>query len=167
MMRRFQTRKPKQMLLLAHNLASEKGIPFFANMLQKEGKYAVFSASGCKLESDLTEDWETDTLRTGCLGYVTINVPRIVHESERDKNKFFDIIKERCELAARAFEIKHRALRQYGKSSLPFMMQSMNGDTYFRLENCSSIINLAGFKEAVENFCEKPINNEDSMKFAR
>jgi len=78
----------KAILLKAHRLAAEKGTLYFANTLQKR-KYAAFSASGCKFEADLTDDWETDTLRTGCLGYVTVNLPRIVHESERDKNKFF------------------------------------------------------------------------------
>ncbi|HUT17273.1 MAG TPA: anaerobic ribonucleoside-triphosphate reductase [Acidobacteriota bacterium] len=156
----------RAVLLKAHSLAAEKGNPYFANTLQKEGKYTVFSTSGLKLGAELTGDWETDTLRTGCLGIVTINLPRIVHESEKDKSKFFEILKERCELAARALRIKYRALKQRGKSSLPFMMQSSNGDTYFRLENCSRIINFAGFRESVETFCEKNINHEESVKFA-
>jgi len=156
----------KAILLKAHSLAAETGTPYFANMLQERGKHAAFSASGCKFEADLTGDWETDTLRTGCLGYATINLPRIVHESEKDKNKFFEILKERYEMAARALIIKYRALKQHGKTSLPFMTQSTNGDTYFRLENCSSIINFAGFRECVENFCEKSMDNEESAKFA-
>jgi ribonucleoside-triphosphate reductase len=156
----------RAVLLKAHSLAAEKGIPYFANTLQEEGKYTVFSSSGLKLKADLSGDWETDTLRTGCLGIVTINLPRIVHESEKDKSKFFEILKERCELAARALRIKYRALKQRGKSSLPFMMQSSNGDTYFRLENCSSIINFAGFRESVETFCEKNLSQEESLKFA-
>jgi ribonucleoside-triphosphate reductase len=156
----------KAVLLKAHSLAAERGILYFANTMQKEEKNAVFSASGCKLEADLTGDWETDTLRTGCLGMVTVNLPRIVNESEKDKNKFFEILKERCELAARALGIKFRALKQHGKSSLPFMTQNSNGDTYFRLENCSHIINFAGFNESVETFCEKNISHEESVKFA-
>jgi len=156
----------RAVLLKAHSLAAQKGTPYFANTLQKEGEYTVFSTSGLKLEADLSGDWETDTLRTGCLGIVTINLPRIVHESEKDKSKFFEILKERCELAARALRIKYRALKQRGKSSLPFMMQSSNGDTYFRLENCSSIINFAGFRESVETFCEKNLSHEESVKFA-
>jgi anaerobic ribonucleoside-triphosphate reductase len=156
----------RAVLLKAHSLAAEKSTPYFVNMPQEEGKYAAFSASGCKFEADLTGDWETDTLRTGSIGWVTINLPRIVHESEKDKNKFFEILKERFELAARALGIKYRALKQHGKSSLPFMMQSTNGDTYFRLENCSSIINLAGFRECVETFCEKNMSQEESAKFA-
>jgi len=156
----------RTVLLKAHSLAAERGTPYFANMLQKKGKYAVFSVSGLKLGVELTGDWETDTLRTGCLGIVTINLPRIVHEGEKDKNKFFEILKERFELAARALKIKYRTLRQRGRSSLPFITQKSNGDTYFRLENCSRIINFAGFRESVESFCEKNINHEESVKFA-
>jgi anaerobic ribonucleoside-triphosphate reductase len=152
--------------LKAHSLAADRGLIYFANALQKGEKNAVFSASGCKLEADLTGDWETDTLRTGCLGVVTVNLPRIVHESERDKNKFFEILKERCELASRALRIKYRGLNKHGKSSLPFITQSSNGDTYFRLENCSRIMNFAGFRECVETFCEKSINHEKSVEFA-
>jgi anaerobic ribonucleoside-triphosphate reductase len=57
-------------------------------------------------------------------------------------------------------------LKQFGKNSLPFLLKSSSGDTYFRLENCSRIINLAGFREAVEAFTEKNINSEESRKFA-
>ena len=156
----------RTLLQKAHSLAADKAAVYFANALGSEEKNAAFSASGIKLEADLTEDWETDTLRTGCLGYATVNLPRIVQESEKDGNKFLDILKERCELSARALGIKQRALRQYGKNALPFLMQSANGDTYFRLENCSGIINMAGFKEAVESFTGKKPNQEESLKFA-
>jgi ribonucleoside-triphosphate reductase len=158
--------KASATLLKAHSIAADKGTIYFANMLQYEKKNAAFSASGVKLEADLSEDWETDTMRTGCLGYVTINLPRIVYESEKDKTQVLNLLKERCELAARALGIKHRALKQYGKTSLPFLMQNTSGDAYFRLENCSSIINLAGLKEAVESFTGKSLNQEESLKFA-
>jgi anaerobic ribonucleoside-triphosphate reductase/DNA-binding transcriptional ArsR family regulator len=156
----------RAILLKGHSLAAETGTLYFANTLQKGENFTVFSASGCKLEADLTGDWETDTLRTGCLGVVAVNLSRIVHESEKDKNKFFEILKDRCELAARALKIKYRALKQHGKSSLPFMAQSSNGDMYFRLENCSRIINFAGFTESVESFCGANLSHEESVKFA-
>jgi anaerobic ribonucleoside-triphosphate reductase len=156
----------RAVLLKAHSLAAEKGLVYFASALQKGEKNAVFSASGCKLEADLTGDWETDTLRTGCLGVVTVNLPRIVHESEKDPNNFLKILKERCELAARALRIKYRGLKQHGKTALPFITQRSNGDTYYRLQNCSRIINLAGFREAVEAFCGKNMSSEESKVFA-
>jgi len=156
----------KAILLDAHRLAAEKGALYFANMAKKEGENIFFSSSGVKLALDLTGDWETDTLRTGCLGCVTINLPRIVQECEKDKNRFFELVRERFELAARALGIKNNALRQFGKNSLPFLLNSSSGDTYFRLENCSRIIDLAGFREAAEAFTEKSIDEGESRKFA-
>jgi anaerobic ribonucleoside-triphosphate reductase len=61
-------------------------------------------------------------------------------------------------MATRALEIKDRTLKQHGEGLLPFLMQSVNGDHYFRLENCSRIINLAGLKEALEAFSEKNVD---------
>ena len=161
----FNDENAKTLLLKAHQLAAEKGTPYFANATRKENENAVFSSSGVKLASDLTGDWETDTLRTGCLGCATINLPRIALESEKDKNKFFDLVRERFELAARALGIKSSALKQFGKNSLPFLLKNGAGDVYFRLENSSRIISLAGFREAVEAFTEKSANSEGARSF--
>jgi ribonucleoside-triphosphate reductase (formate) len=156
----------KAVLLKAHRLALCSGTPFFANLAQKNSENVAFSASGVKLAADLTGDWETDTLRTGCLGEVTINLPRITLECEKDKNKFQDLLKERFELSARALQIKNNALKQFGKNALPFLLQKTSGDTYFRLENCSRIVNLAGLRESIEAFTGKNINSEESRNFA-
>jgi len=162
----FADAKAKAMLLEALRLASDKSIWYFANVLEKEGKHSVFSASGFRLKADLNGDWEIDTLRTGCLGYVTVNLPRIAYESGKDERRFFEIFKERFEMAARALEIKDRALKLHGNGLLPFLMQNVNGDHYFRLENCSRVINLVGLKEAVEAFCEKGIyDSEKTLEF--
>ncbi|MCX8150820.1 MAG: ArsR family transcriptional regulator [Candidatus Bathyarchaeota archaeon] len=159
--------KTHSMLLKAHEIAAEKGAIYFVNTMQKQKDRteAAFSANGVKLEADLTGDWETDTLRTGCLGCVEVNLPRIFQESEKDKIKFFSLLKERCELAERALIIKQRALKQHGKIALPFMMQETNGDVYFRLENCTGIINLVGLKETVECFTSKSLGEKESLRF--
>ncbi len=159
-------KEAKSVLLKTHMLALQSGTPFFANLELKNGEDVAFSASGIKLAADLTGDWETDTLRTGCLGEVTINLPRITLECDKDKHKFQDLLKERFELSARALQIKNNALKQFGKNSLPFLLQKTGGDTYFRLENCSRIVNLAGFRESVEAFTGKSINSEESRVFA-
>jgi ribonucleoside-triphosphate reductase len=158
--------KSRNLLLKAHELVANQGAVYFGSILQKEVKSIAYSASGIKLEANITDDWETDTLRTGCLGHVTINLPRIAHECDKDKAKFFDLLKERCELAARAIAIKNRAIKQYGKNNLPFLMHGVNGDSYFRLENCSGVISFAGLKEAVEKFTNKPLGQQENLKFA-
>lgn len=158
--------RARALLLKAHSLASERGVLYFANALKKERKHSVFSSSGLVLDADLNGDWEIDTLRTGCLGVVTINVPRIAYESCRDQTKFLEILKERIEMANRALEIKHRTLTHRGKNLLPFIMQGGNGDQYFRLESCSRIINLAGLKQGAEMFCEKSVGDEKTLAFS-
>lgn len=154
------------LLFKAHALVAAHGAVYFANMLQNDDKNISYSASGVKLEANLTADWETDTLRAGCLGAVTINMPRLTRECQKDKAKFFVLLKERCELAARALGIKYKALKQHGRTILPFLLQGTNGDAYFRLENSVGIINLAGLKEAVESFTGNPLNHNESLKFA-
>lgn len=160
----FTNEKANQILLQAHNVTSQKGIIYFASKLQ-DGNQTTFSASGCRFEPDLTGDWETDTLRTGCIGQVTINLPRIIYESEKDKNKLLEILRERWEMAARTLTIGHRALKQHGKNTFPFITQNSNGDTYFRTETCASIINLAGLQECTESFTGKPANCEENINF--
>jgi ribonucleoside-triphosphate reductase len=163
----FADEKAKKMLLKAHQLASEKGVFYFANLLGGNKYESVFSSSGFKLKTDTSGDWEIDTLRTGCLGKVGVNLPRIAVESGKDKAKFLEIFKERLEMAARALEIKYRALKQHCAGLLPFLSQEVNGDQYFRLENCSRIINLIGLKEAAEIFSGKSIyEDEKSLAFA-
>ncbi len=161
----FRDKNKLAILRKAHNLAYEKGNIFFQSVKNKK-TWSVFSSSGIKLSNDLSGDWETDTLRTGCLGVVSINLPRIAQESENDKEKFFEILKERFELSARALKIKFNALKQIGKISLPFMTQKTKGDTYFRFDQCSRIINFVGFQEAVEKFSGKNMKHEKSKKFA-
>lgn len=150
----------------AHSLAAEKGILYFVNALADEENPSSFSSTGCKLESDLTGDWETDTMRTGCIGTVTINLPRILHESEKEPTKFFEMLKERYELATRALEIKQRILKQHAKNFLPFLIQSKAGDAYFRLENCSGIINFAGLEETIASFFPQSNSEEEGLTFA-
>jgi anaerobic ribonucleoside-triphosphate reductase len=156
--------KSRELLTKAHSLAAEKGIIYFAKMPRNE-KILSFSSTGYKLDTELTGDWETDTIRTGNLGIVTINLPRIAHESENEPTKFFSILKERYELATRALEIKHRTLKQHAKTCLPFLTQNTTGDAYFRLDTCSSIVSFAGLEEAVEAFLPQSKSKDEKLKF--
>lgn len=162
----LQVENAKATLLKAHQAAAKTGLLYFANATGSN-ENIVFSSSGVKLSADLTGDWETDTLRTGCLGSATLNMPRIAIECEKDKGKYLELLKERFELAARALIIKNSTLRQFSKNALPFLLQKTNRDIYFRLENCSRLINLVGFRESVEAFTGKNFNSEDSRIFAQ
>lgn len=151
-------------LLKAHHLASERGTIYFANLSGEDGQRAVFSPSGCTLKADFKEDWEIDTLRTGILGIVTVNLPRIALECGKDERKLSALLRERLEMAARALEIKSRAIKQRGKSFLPFLTHSANGDQYFRAESTARLINLVGLKEASESLSGKSIYEDQKAQ---
>ncbi|MEM3703540.1 MAG: anaerobic ribonucleoside-triphosphate reductase, partial [Candidatus Bathyarchaeia archaeon] len=163
----FKNDEAVDALLKAHRLASEKGAPYFANLLEDNEQYSVLSPSGCMLKADLKGDWETDTIRTGVLGFVTVNLPRIAYECGKDKTRFLTLLREKIEMAVRALEIKYKTIKQRGKTFLPFLTQASNGDQYFRLENTVRLINFVGLKETAEAFNGKNIHeDEDSLKFA-
>jgi ribonucleoside-triphosphate reductase len=159
----FEDGRARALLLKAHNLACQRGMLYFANV-QEKSERSVISASGLKINPDLNDDWETDTLRTGLLGCVSLNLPRIAYECNGDKNKFFGLLKERLDLAAKALEMKHKALKQNNQGLLPFLMQTANGDPYYRLEESVRLLNSVGLNEAAEAFCGK--NDDETMKFA-
>ena len=150
----FSDERAKALFLKAHRLASEKGLVYFAYLRREEQSQAVYSGSGCRFDTDLNGDWETDTLRTGCLGTVAVNLPRIVYECANDKAKFLDLLRERLELAARALDIKYVALKK-DENLLPFLEQNCEGDRYYSLDTSSRLISLIGVKEAVEAFSGK------------
>ena len=163
----FTNGRASETLLKAHHLASERGTPYFANLLDGNDQCSVFSPSGGVLKADFKGDWEIDTMGTGILGIVTVNIPRIAYESGKDEAKFFTLLKERLEMATRALEIKYRILKQRGKGFLPFLMHSANGDQYFRIENSVRLINLIGLKETSETIGGKSIyEDENSLNFA-
>jgi ribonucleoside-triphosphate reductase len=160
----FADKETNALLLKAHTLASTKGILYFANLSEKDQECSTFSGSGCKVGADLSGDWEIDVLRTGCLGHLTINLPRLAYESQKDEAKFLETLKSRLDMACRALEIKYRSIKQHARGLQPFLMQDAGGDQYFRLENCSDTISLVGFREAVEAFYGKSVQEDEKTR---
>jgi len=164
----FKDEEASKILLTAHSLAAERSIPYFANNLKEGEGCTIFSPSAFQLKADLKGDWEVDTLRTGVLGTVTINLPRTAYESNGNEKTFLEKLRETIEMAMQAVEIKNRTLRHTAGSFLRFLTQTFNGDQYFRLENSARLINLAGLEEASEAFTggRSLYESEEASKFA-
>jgi anaerobic ribonucleoside-triphosphate reductase len=159
----YTDERAKALLLKAHKLAIETGSVSFAALMKKEQTYDTYSSTGFRLTPEPEGDWETDTVRNGLLGTATINMPRITHEAAEDKTKFFEILRERIEIANRALEIKHTSMKHRARNILPFLTQNENSDQYLRLDKCSNIINLAGLKETVEALSETRVTEEKAL----
>lgn len=155
-------------LFQSHKLAAERGLPYFANLCTKEQKHASYTSTGCRFNTNWKGDWELDTLRTGSIDTVTINLPRTSYEAEKGQAKFFKLLDEQLEMALRALEIKYRTIRQRVREGLlPFLAQRADGDQYLRLENATRLVGFIGLNEVVESISGKAIHeNEKSLTFA-
>ncbi|MGQ9460082.1 MAG: anaerobic ribonucleoside-triphosphate reductase [Candidatus Bathyarchaeaceae archaeon] len=156
------------LLIKSHLLAAEKGLPYFANLCQKKQDQVSYTATGCRFAADWKEDWELDTLQTGNIDNVIINLPRLSYEAEGRETRFFELLDEQLEMALRALEIKYRTIKQRARDQLlPFLAQEADGDRYFRLENASRLVSFVGLNETMESFLGKALHQDDkTLSFA-
>ena len=101
----------KSLLFEAHQLA-KTGLPYFANLCPSEQLTASYTSTGFRLASNWREDWELDTMQTGSVDTVIMNMPRIMYEAGGKENNFFQLLDNKLELALRALEIKYHTIKQ-------------------------------------------------------
>ncbi len=148
----LRSKESEGLLFQSHKLASQTGLPYFANLCSKEQRQASYSATGCRFAADWKGDWELGTLQTGSLDSVIINLPRVSYDSEGDRTKFLKLLDEQLEMTLRALEIKYRTIKRRAREGLlPFLTQETDGDRYFRLENSTRLVGFVGLSEAVQS----------------
>jgi len=158
----LKNRECEALLFKAHKLAAEKGLPYFANLCHKGQEHVSYTATGCRFAADWKGDWELDTLQTGNIDNVIINLPRLSYEAEGKETRFFQLLDEQLEMALRALEIKYRTIKQRANEQLlPFLVQKADGDSYFRIENASRLVSFVGLNETIESFFGKALHEDD------
>ena len=158
----LKNKECEPLLFKSHRLAAETGVPYFANLCPKEQTSASYTATGCRFASDWKGDWELDTLQTGNIDNVIINLPRVAYEAKGRETPFFKLLEEQLEMALRALEIKYRTIKQRAREYLlPFLTQKTDGDQYFRIENASRLVSFVGLNETIESFFEKGLHQDD------
>ncbi len=165
----IKSKECEDLLFKSHELAAESGTPYFANLCPQNQKYASYTATGCRLSADWTEDWELDTLRTGSMDSVVINLPRLSYDEGKQKTQFFELLDDRLEMALRALKIKHQTVDQRLREGLlPFLAQRINGDHYFRLENATHLISFVGLNETVKSLSGKYVyEDKEALSLAQ
>jgi anaerobic ribonucleoside-triphosphate reductase len=165
----FNNSECQSILLLAHQLASFVGTPYFANLCSEKQGFASYAATGSRLGVEWKGDWELDTLQTGNMDNVTINLPRIAYRSEGKQSRFFQLLDEQLEVAAQALEIKHQIIKQrLDEGLLPFLHQKTSeNSSYFRRENATRAISFCGLYEAVSALFRKSLPRDtEALEFA-
>ncbi len=157
----LEDRECESLLFKSHKLAAERGLPYFANLCAKGQKQVSYTATGCRFAAEWKQDWELDTLRTGSIGSVIINLPRVSYEAEGKQTRFYEFLDEQLEMALRALEIKYQTIRRRSREGLlPFLMQKVDGDHYFRLQNASRLVSFVGLNETTQALLEKAIHKD-------
>ncbi|MFQ5758966.1 MAG: anaerobic ribonucleoside-triphosphate reductase [Candidatus Bathyarchaeia archaeon] len=157
----LRSKECHDLLYNSHRLAAERGLPYFANLSPKDEQRTSYTATGCRFGTDWKEDWELDTLRTGSVDNIIINLPRASYDAGRSRSAFFEILDERLEMALRALEIKYQTIKQRSREGLlPFLSQKAGDNHYFRLENSSRLVSFVGLNEMVHSLLDKSIHDD-------
>ena len=140
------------------------------NFLTLEG---IFSSNCCAFlmplsDANTEDDVRDGTVRGGALQVVTINLPQIAYESNRDENKFIEILKDRMEKAKSVHILKLEIIKKnQNLGMLPFMSQIVNekGDKYLEVDRQSFVMGLIGMNECVKFMTGYELHEDTGWKF--
>ncbi|MGZ7066669.1 MAG: anaerobic ribonucleoside-triphosphate reductase [Methanobacterium sp.] len=154
-------------LRLVHELSAKYGSPYFVNMLPDyRGVNANYMGCRTSLGDNWTGDWDKDTLRTGNLAYVTLNIPRMAYNS-RDEDDIFEYLDSYLVLAEQILMLRReralKCLHEY--NLLPFLSQKNDDEMYYRIENSTLSFGFVGLNEMLLSLLGAGIEDEDSNKF--
>ncbi len=135
--------------------------------------HGIFSSNCCAFlmplsDANTEDDVRDGTVRGGALQVVTINLPQIAYESNRDENKFIEILKDRMEKAKSVHILKREIIKKnQNLGMLPFMSQIVNekGDKYLEVDRQSFVMGLVGMNECVKFMTGYELHEDTGWKF--
>ncbi|MEM3402365.1 MAG: ribonucleoside triphosphate reductase [Candidatus Hadarchaeales archaeon] len=143
------------------------GVPYFQNCIKGGIDPREVRSMCCRLLLDLRElhrrygGFFGYADKTGSIGVVTINMPRIGYLS-KEESEFFERLERLMELAKKSLEIKRKLVEENMKKGfLPFSAHYLK-----TLKFHFSTIGLVGMHEACLNFLGKGIETNDGKEFA-
>lgn len=164
-----------QSLIPMWEATAKYGINYFSNFVNSDMSPDDARSMCCRLRLDNRELYKRggglfgSSPKTGSIGVVTINLPRIGYTS-KTKTEFLQKLDHLMELAKESLEIKRKALDNFMEKGLyPYSrhyledMKKMR-NTYFG--NHFSTIGICGMNEALINFLEEDITTQKGKKFA-
>jgi len=156
--------------------SAKYGTNYFANYINSEMKPEDVRSMCCRLRLDLTELYNRGGgglfgagSKTGSIGVVTINLPRIGYLS-KTKKEFFERLTKVMDLAKESLEIKRKVLENFIEKGLyPYSRYYLQDIKQMRGKywaNHFSTIGLVGMNECLLNFMEENIATKRGRKFA-
>ena len=156
--------------------SAKYGTNYFANYINSEMKPEDVRSMCCRLRLNLTELYNRgggglfgSGSKTGSIGVVTINLPRIGYLS-KTKKEFFERLAKIMDLAKESLEIKRKVIENFIEKGLyPYSryylqdIKKMRGKYW---ANHFSTIGLVGMNECLLNFMGENIASKRGRKFA-
>jgi len=145
------TDKYDSLLKKAHELAAKYGTIYIANLTRESENAPSYMATGERIGAECTKDWEVDTLRTGCLDNISINLPRIAYEARKNDERFFESLEKTVRTVEKALQIKDKVIgERMGQKLLPYLNQHLTDESYYRRKYATRAISLIGLNEAIK-----------------
>lgn len=159
---------------LLFKVTGKYGIPYFQNFVNSDMDPSDIRAMCCRLRLNMKElERKTGGLfgagdKTGSIGVVTINMPRLGYLS-KDENgnpdfeKFYSRLDHLMVLASRSLELKRKEVwKRYRQGLMPYTQQYLT-----TLDGHFSTIGLNGMNECCLNLFGKDITTPEGQKFAK
>ena len=156
-------------------MTAKYGIPYFSNFINSDMNPEDARSMCCRLRIDNRQlEYRGGGLfgsnpLTGSIGVVTINLPKIGYQVS-NKEEFFEVLKDRMEVAKESLEIKRKLLERLTDGGLypytKFYLRDIKARFGVYWKNHFSTIGLVGMNEACENLLDCGIATEEGHQFA-
>lgn len=156
--------------------SAKYGTNYFANYINSDMSPEDVRSMCCRLRLDLKELYNRgggglfgSGSKTGSIGVVTINLPRIAHTA-KTKKELFDRLVRLIQLGKESLEIKRKTVERFIERGLyPYSKFYLEGvkkarGSYFA--NHFSTIGISGMNEAALNFIGEDITTKKGQHFA-
>ncbi len=153
---------------LIFEMTAKYGIPYFQNFIRSELDPHAIRSMCCHLRLDLRQlkhrrvgGFFGYADKTGSVGVVTINMPKIGFRS-KNEGEFFNQLEKLMDLAKESLEIKRKVVEENIKSDLLPYSKKYLGNLKYHF----STIGLIGMHEACLNFLNKGIETKKGKEFS-
>ncbi len=156
-------------------MTAKYGIPYFSNFVNSDMSPEDARSMCCRLRLDNRELLKRGgglfgaNPLTGSIGVVTINLPRIGHLAEGEKD-FFQRLESRVRQAVESLIIKRKVLEKFTERNLypysRFYLREIKQGSGTFWKNHFSTIGIIGMNEACLNFIHKDIGTMEGQAFA-
>ena len=149
------------------DMTAKYGIPYFQNFINSSLKPSDVRSMCCRLQLNMKElRQKTGGLfgsgeKTGSIGVVTLNMPKLGYLA-KDDTDFFERIETLMYLGKESLEIKRKEVNRHMNAGLlPWSKRFLN-----TLDNHFSTIGLVGMHECLLNFLGAGIETKEGREFA-